>query len=449
MQTIQYGNSTLPVLLEADVCVVGGGTSGVATAYAAADNGCSVVVLEKQLSLAGSMTNALVTPMMPSYVNEGAFHQTFLQDIENFDQKKLKAEGTVVFFNPETVKYVTEQQLLSKNVVLQYNCTVFDAIIENEQITHVIVQAFNKRFAVAASMFVDASGDAILAEYAGIPTVCGDEHGKNQSVSFRFEIANIDMTELRLWCKSQNYTFNPCTDDEFFEFVHVPNQPLCGNLLHIFTEAMNDGKLTKEDIRYIQGFSMPSKPGVLSFNGPQLPNEYAATDPIGLSRYVSTGRRMQRRLWLFLKENIPGFAHSYIGQEANMLGIRESRRIVGKYVLDERDYAARQVFSDSVARGDWYVDVHNDDLDVEDESFKMKYTPGEFYDIPYSSLVTYEVSNYIAVGRHISTTFKMQSSIRIQATCQDMGERAGVACSVSKKTGVALRELDGTQLKEV
>ncbi|MGL4522780.1 MAG: FAD-dependent oxidoreductase, partial [Bacilli bacterium] len=74
---------------------------------------------------------------------------------------------------------------------------------------------------------------------------------------------------------------------------------------------------------------------------------------------------------------------------------------------------------------------------------------GEFYDIPYSTLVTYEVSNYIAVGRHISTTFKMQSSIRIQATCQDMGERAGVACSVSKKTGVALRELDGTQLKEV
>ncbi|MEF1245531.1 FAD-dependent oxidoreductase, partial [Vibrio campbellii] len=170
--------------------------------------------------------------------------------------------------------------------------------------------------------------------------------------------------------------------------------------------------------------------------------------PKTFSEYVRYGRGMQHQLLAFLNRHIPGFEDAFISQEANMLGVRESNRVMGKYIMTGSDYAARRKFEDGVARGDWYIDIHSDDLEVEDESFKKKYDKGEFYEIPYRSLVCTEVSNLIFVGRIISCDFKMQSSIRIQHTCRDMGDAAGRACALAKQLNVALNALDGSLLKQ-
>ncbi|MGL5914762.1 MAG: FAD-dependent oxidoreductase, partial [Culicoidibacterales bacterium] len=223
----------------------------------------------------------------------------------------------------------------------------------------------------------------------------------------------------------------------------------CGILGEIFAQAVRDGVLTSEDIRYIQGFTMPTKPGCLSFNGPQIPKSDRSQTPMALSSYVSQGREMQQRLWQFLRQTIPGFEKSFIAQEARMLGIRESYRIHGKYELSADDYRNRQKFEDGIARGDWYIDIHRDDESVEDPSFKAKYAPGEYYEIPYRSLVIEAFANYIAVGRHISCDFAMQSSIRIQATCQMMGEAAGIATKISKTEQIQLNQIDGQKIKKI
>ena len=135
-------------------------------------------------------------------------------------------------------------------------------------------------------------------------------------------MANIDFARLRQYLAQANYTFCDPADDTFMEFVHVPGVEACGDLLNVFANAQQKGELTPEIARYIQGFSMPGKPGCLSFNNPQMPQLGNVEDPAGaVSEYVRYGRKMQHQLTAaFLAANIPGFEQAFISQEANMLG---------------------------------------------------------------------------------------------------------------------------------
>ncbi len=430
--------------MKIDVVVIGGGTAGVAAAYEAATNGLSVVVVEQGLSLGGTATQGLVVPMMPSYT----VRRRYLNELMTALKDHVMDYHEAIWFSPQDLAFVQEQMLVKVGVKIMYQSVLVEVCKEGRVIKSVDVVSFNQRRTLQATHFIDATGDAWLGRLSGVKVVSGDGNGKNQSTTFRMEIANIDIDRLMNWSKEQGYTFSDCQDVQRYEFVHVPNLKSCGKLLDIFSQAVEDGHLDPVDIRYIQGFAIKAKPRVLSFNAPQLENIGPSTDCDILSSYVTTGRKMQHKLHHFLKHHIPGFEESYIASEASLLGIRESYRIVGKYVLTEHDYVQRRKFEDGVVPGDWYVDIHQDDLDVEDESFKLKYEEGEFYEIPYRCFIVDDLNNYIAVGRHISTTFKMQSSIRIQRTVQMMGEVAGYACFLASKSKQYLNQLDGRVIKE-
>lgn len=433
-----------------DVIVVGGGTAGSVAAISALESGLTVAIIEKNLSLGGTMTNGLVTPMMPTSVNHLAIHKQLTKELDQMGENLHPPDGSKsIFFDPEVMKVQLEQKIIALGGEIVYETQIIDAELEQNAIKKIELFSLGEKYSLQAKTYIDASGDAVLARLLSLPVMKGEEKsGVNQATSFRFEVGNVAIETLRNWCKSLKYTFNDCESDAFFEFVHVPELASCGGLLTVFAEAVERGELLEQDIRYIQAFSMPMKKGVLAFNGPQLPNHLTTTTPENISLYVIEGRKMQRRLLTYLKKNIPGFEEAYLGKEANQLGVRESFRIVGQYVLTEADYLARRKFEDGVVRGDWYVDVHGDDLAVEKETFKVKYQPGEYYEIPYRCLVTERISNYIAVGRHISTSFKMQSSARIQVTCREMGEVAGKACAKSIKTGVPLNQLSMNKVTE-
>ncbi len=433
-----------------DVVVVGGGTSGVAAALSAARQGLKVALLEKRIALTGTQANAMVTPFMPSHVHGS---QTADLLTERYHQMmegkgKLTLPGKMELYSPESFKLLNDQVLREFGVELFYDATLVSARTEQGNIESVTALIFDDFYAFEAKHFIDASGDALLSRFAGAKTERGDKDGTRQSVSFRFEVTNIDFARLRHYLKEANYSFFDPSDTTFMEFVHVPGVAACGALLDVFQTAIEAGEMTPEIARYIQGFSMPGKPNTLSFNNPQMPNLGNIEDPKTFSEYVRYGRGMQHQLLAFLNRHIPGFEDAFISQEANMLGVRESNRVMGKYIMTGSDYAARRKFEDGVARGDWYIDIHSDDLEVEDESFKKKYDKGEYYEIPYRSLVCAEVRNLIFVGRIISCDFKMQSSIRIQHTCRDMGDAAGRACALAKQLNVALNTLDGSLLKQ-
>ncbi|WP_461224790.1 FAD-dependent oxidoreductase [Lacticaseibacillus suihuaensis] len=446
---MRYHDKVLPVLVTTDTVVVGGGTAGVAAAYAAAVYN-RVLVIEKNTLLTGTQANALVTPMMPSHAKRLSFNRELLHRLDRYVGTPTGpvGDGTARWFNPEAIARVTEMMLQERGVEILYDARVIDAVVADGVITALIVQAFNQTFAVTAQNYVDASGDAWLARLVGIPTVSGDD-GKHSALSLRMEVGGVDIPTLKAWCGSQHYVFSDLAgDDRYFEFVSVPEEARTGEVWRVFQAGVAAGELTVDDVRYIQGFTMPGKPGVMAFNNPQLPNRFAPDDPLQMAAAVAFAHGMQDRLVDFLRRRIPGFGHAFLAKRATMLGIRESYRIQGVYVMRDDDYGSQAKFADGIARGDWFVDIHTDVEDKTRPAYRPLYPNHEYYEVPYRSLVTREIANYIAVGRHISASFVMQSSIRIQTTAEDMGEAAGLACCEALAQGVALNRLDGAALKK-
>ena len=211
----------------------------------------------------------------------------------------------------------------------------------------------------------------------------------------------------------------------------------------LFRKGVEEGVLHEDDLVYYQCFSLPGEPGCMAFNCPHLPALRSNTSAFARSEALSDGRRRVRRLVTFLTRHMPGFEGAFLIREAGMLGVRESWRIRGSYVLDVDDYVRRARFDDAVARGTWYIDVHSATKGL---VHMEKYKPGEYYEIPYRCLTNLTVRNMLTVGRCISTSFLVQASVRIQQTAIDMGDSAGRACARALAAGVELADFDGLGL---
>ena len=205
-----------------------------------------------------------------------------------------------------------------------------------------------------------------------------------------------------------------------------------------------------------------------------------------LTRMYQEGREQVNILAKFLKENIPGFEHSYLSYTGSLLGVRESRRIVGEYVLKTLDFARGERFADAVADTSHHYDLHNPDgpgnikwaeeiIDgkvcyVSSHGGKGSWPPPGGYenmsdgwgrkgdarqfrknpcDIPYRSLIPVKLENLIVAGRCLSSEFMAQAAARLILCCLNMGQAAGTAAALSLKDNVTLRKLDVPKLQAI
>lgn len=440
---IHYAGHDLPIMRDVDCVVVGGGTAGVTAAFAAAREGLETLVIEKSIALGGTQTNALVSPMMPTHVQPRGINRLIIEALEERGVRTDDGTTNCRWFNVEALTSVTEELLDQAGCHILYDAVVIDVVKEQDRVTHLVVQTCAGLIAIGTRTVIDASADAVIARVTGIPVTSGDVDGHNQQMTFRFEMGGIDLSRVRSYILELGEKFCRIEDPDFFEIVMVPGK---GHVLEtLFRQGLESGELRQDDLKYFQAFTQPGKPGVFSFNCPHIPRLTDTTDPFVRSDAVRIGRQMIQRISRFLIRRLPGFEQAFLLKEATQLGVRESYRIQGQYILSEVDYAKRARFADAIARGDWYVDVHSVKGDGE---LPKKYEAGEYYEIPYRSLVSHEVENVIFAGRHISSTFLMQASLRIQPTLRDVGEAAGLAAAVSLQTGAALRELDGAMVRE-
>lgn len=443
MREITYNNKKIKIIYDVDTVVVGGGTAGAVAAISSAKSKNKTLIIEKFISLGGTQTNALVTPMMPTYVDNFEINKLIIDELEKMgcetDDKKTKCS----WFNVENLVYVLEKLFLDFGGGILYDANLVDVIKEDNKIKYVIVNTVEGLVAIKSKTFIDATGDALLSRLSEVQVVSGDENGNNQMVSFRFEVGGVDIDRLRRYMKSLNDTFCPITEGGFYEIAMVKNKGFV--LEPLFKKGLEDGVLKEEDLRYFQGFTIPNKKGCMSFNCPHIHGVTNNTSAIERSRAVIKGREMINRLVKFLKLYLEGFEESYLLKEASALGIRESYRILGEYVLSEEDYLNRARFEDGVARGDWYIDVHSV-KNVEGKEFR--FSKGEYYEIPYRSLISKNVCNLIVVGRCISSTFLLQASARIQPTLRDLGEIAGEACAYSVRNDIDLNKINGKVLRK-
>lgn len=445
MDTYVFGAGSLPVLGRWDTVVVGGGTAGASAAISAAREGNSVLVVERAASLGGTPTHALVTPMMDSRVSHGRN----LNEIE----RRLNALGVTtredddlmgyIWFTPETFAEVLEQMLLEAGGQALYDATLVAADVKDGAIAAIEVMTVEGPRAILAEQFVDATGDAVLSRLAGVPCVSGDDEGNNQMSSLRFEMGGIDVDAYRDYCLSLGDEFSPLKQGYFWESAMVAGKGF--KLEPLFRKAVADGVLHEDDLVYYQCFSLPGEPGCMAFNCPHLLGLKSNASAMARSAALAEGRQRTRRLVSFLTGYMPGFEHAFLIREAGMLGVRESWRIQGSYVLDVDDYVSRARFEDAVAKGTWYIDVHSATKGL---VHMEKYQPGEYYEIPYRCLTNKTIKNMLTVGRCISTSFLVQASVRIQQTVIDMGDSAGRACARALAARVELADFDGRGLMD-
>ena len=450
-KNFKFDSANIPTLISADVCVCGGGSAGTAAAINAAKNGAKVILIEKGIALGGLATLGCVYPCMPTFafdsdtpyideINLRMKNHGVKEPVPNFETPTYYGGGRRLYI-PELLAEIYDEMCEEYGVEILYNTSIIGAVTDNQKITSCIIQTVSGIYKIDAKIFIDGTGDAVLARFAGVPVEKGSEQsGRNQPMSFRFEMSGIDET------KARNFFVKKLKDDwnvikppirniskpPIFEFAKWKKNE------EFFQKGVASGELIQDDILYIQAFTIIGKPNTMSMNCPEMPPlEFSSTDAISYSKAITFGRKMMRRLAKFFVKNIPGFEKAYISREANLVGVRESWRIVGKYYMTDADYFEAHKFGDAVCRTAYPIDIHDSKLDI-----SKKLTKGEFYEIPYRALVTNEFENLAVVGRCASGSFAAQASFRIQPTCMSMGEAAGIAAAYGLKNNIAVNQIE-------
>lgn len=439
-------NNTLPFAADCGVLICGGGTAGVVAAITAARAGADVLVVEQLGQLGGTQSAAWVTPMMPNKIlQENLTHglnDEILHRAVQYDPPPTDKSGDLLWFNPVTLTLVLDDLLLEAGGRVLYHTWISDSLVENGVMTGIIIENKSGRQRLTARVTIDCTGDADVAFRAGVPCVSGDpEEGKNQPMSLRFALAGVDQEraaafladELGMNC----YARPPLFEIGAGEAKNTPLGPL-------ICAAVADGVLAEDDLGYLQFFSMLGRPNELAFNCPRIAG-LSATDAWDLSQAQTIGRQKIRRIARFFKTRVKGFEDSYIGTIAPMVGVRESRRIVGDYTLTEEDYLLEARFPDAVARNSYPIDIHS--TKAKGGLIMKHLPPGHYHEIPYRCLLPAGIENLLVAGRCLSATFAAQAAVRIQQNCRAFGEAAGLAAALCLEKNITPRQIDTDELR--
>ena len=408
-----------------DLTVIGGGFAGTAAAISAAVSGLNVLLIEKSNCLGGAAVNGLVNPFMPYwtdiyennnksrlYLNRGIF-----KDILNALASFGALDKNEMTFNEEYLKLILNRMVKKERIDILFHSYLTDTSKDNETIKSVTVVNKSGKMTFEADYFIDATGDADLSVLCGCPYRLGREpDGVCQPMTLCFRVANVDKA------------------------AYAKSKPKINVL---YNEMQKQGKIKniRENVLIFDNLIN----GVLHFNSTRIIRKNPV-DAFDVTEAEIEAREQAFELFNFLVENIDGFQNSQLSMTAMETGVRESRMINGKYLLTGDDVINCKKFDDSIAAGNYDIDIHNPDGSGTDIRSLPK---GEYYTIPYRSLIPIGVNNLLVAGRCMSATHEAQASIRIMPIVCCIGEAAGVAAHVAHENAVGFNDVDVDKVQEI
>ncbi len=407
-----------------DIVICGGGTAGVACAYTAAKSGLKTLVIEKNIHLGGSITSALVIPAMKSD-KKGIncdFYNDFVQKMSEYGGQITYSDGNDGWFNPEIAKIVLDEMLTEAGCSILFGTDVVEVNCEENLIKSIKVNSKILSLYIESRYFVDSTGDGNFSLLAKNKIL---ENYKNfQPMTLRFHVSGINLETFSNWImdldKNRDVTTSCCINGE----IHLSTACTWDKsrnwaLWPVFEEAVNKGDLEEADTAYFQLFTVPGMPGTVSLNCPRIiaDRELDPIDPVDTSKALILGRKQVWRLYNFMKKYFPGFEKSYISNIADMLGIRESRRVQGNVIYTKEDILSGKTYENPVLSADYPIDIHSykKETSVLD---KVK----QPYQLPIGALCASDYKNLFIAGRNLSADFEAQAALRIQTSCFSMGE---------------------------
>lgn len=434
---------TLAVRLETDVLVVGGGPSGLIAAQAAAEDGLDVVLIDSRSFVGGNMTIGL--PVLGFLGQKGnqiikGIPQKFIERLKAVDaaseHRPCPLHMSLTLVEPEAVKNVGLEMLIEAGVTVLLYTFCVGVIKEEDQLKGVIVESKSGREVILAKAIIDCTGDADVAFKAGVPCEQGNETGGAQPPTLMFCMGGVDTEKLRMSIAEEPRTY--LTDFIPAEYFGQNNQFIVVGLRSVMEKARKAGyHLPVERTILITGL----REGEVWVNMSRI-NGVDGTNPESLTHGEIEGRRQVEEIQRYLKEYVPGFEKSVFTKMAPFLGIRETRRIVGQYVLTADDILGCRRFDDAIAVASYPLDIHH----PEGGGCTLTWC-GDSYDIPYRTLIPQKIENLIVAGRCISTTHEAMSAIRVMAPCMAMGEAAGRAAKLAIRKGLRPSQLDVKDLQ--
>ena len=439
MPKLEINYKELP---ECDVLVAGGGSAGVAAAVASGRSGAKTILIEKNTFLGGMATGALVTPMMKNALDakniltKGLFLEVCDRLVKAGGGATFK-DGNPGWFNPEIYKWVLDEMCLESGDKLMFDNYIVETHCNESLLQKIFF--FNKGgcFSISGKEFIDCTGDGDLISLSGVSYESGKEDDR-QAMSLRFMMSGVNLETFAKWLQE-----NDKNGDSPVYFLDNGDILLTSaytfeknwTLKPFFEKALRNKDLEKEDAAYFQIFSVPGSPGLVAFNCPRITPETKTLDSLNnedSSWVLVHGRQMIKRTSNFCKKYLPGFEKAYVCEIAPLIGVRESRRLIGQYVLTADDVLSARKFDDGIAKSNWPIDIHPSTIRKGEVASPLRRPPdGDYYQIPLRSLLPKEneIKNLIVAGRCLSATFEAQGSARIQANCWAMGEAAGLLAS--------------------
>ena len=395
------------VKYDTDIVVIGGGISGVSAACSAAQSGANVILIERFGALGGMLTTGGVANFCGQIDAQGEVFDEILFDLKKFNS--LGEEDRASVFNYEIMALVLQEILLKRNVKILLHTRLVDVLVNGNNITECIICGKSGLEAVKGKVFIDCSGDADLARYAGVSTIKGDgKTGYQLPMSKMFFVREVDEKDFLMQTPEEWPTRIIKMEDLPMTSIW-PDGP-GGNALKVkipmFDSTTTEG-LTNAEI-------------------------HARRRTMDVLYYYQA---IEKKKWR-------------LTNSATIIGIREGCRIEGDYILKVDDLRAGKPFDDGVARGTYYLDGHGltDDKRTyilpEDQ---LKVPP---YQIPMRSLISKDADNLLMAGRCMSADQLSLSSARVSTSSSMMGQATGIAAAMAVLKKTKIRNLDYSEIKQ-
>ena len=436
MKSVRIPAQTVPVMAETDVLVVGSGPGGLSAAISSARAGVETMLVERYGCFGGNLTHVGVEGIAwyrrPETVDvEGIgieFEQRAKEQQASYDEPQSISQG----INSQLFKVLADNWVQEAGIKPLLHATAVDVLREGNNVTGIVVQSKSGRHAILAKRIIDATGDADIAKMAGAPyRKTPKEH--TMAVTVMFSCSGVDKARFLQyvrenpmrymdWGKEWEIETDGKEDDLFSPYLDEP-----------FEKARAKG-LIPPGLKSIGGtWSGISDAGDATYLNMVHMGGYDGTDVWDLTRAEIEGRRQAMLAIKALNRFAPGFENAGLRNFGMTLGIRDTRKIIGRYGLTEQDVRHQARFEDAIGIFPEFIDGYG---------LLILPTTGRYFHVPYGALVPQGVDNLLVAGRSIAGDKISHASVRNMMCCTVAGQGAGVAAAISVKDGVTTSEVN-------
>lgn len=419
--TINY-TKQLQVRGAYDVVVAGSGPAGICAAVAAAREGAKVALVERYGVVGGNLTTGYVGPIL-GMVGKGTMRDELVELLGVPENDMIGVTGRAHDF--EMAKIRLMQFVNHPNIDVYLQTTVTDVIKEGDTLKGIIATSGEGQFALLGKVTIDATGDGIVSYLAGATTEKGREDGLMQPVTLEFTIDGVDESKGVICIGDVDDV--RLGDERFLDYCkrlslegEIPER-IAAVRLHPTTHSGERQVNTTQ----VNGVDMTRVDHIFKAD-------------LELREQILT-------LMDFFHKHIPGYENCRIISSGTTTGVRETRRVIGDYIITAEEMAAGCRFDDVIVhRAEFIVDIHNPEGSGQAEEHIQYCDP---YDLPYRCFTPKGVEGLYTAGRCISGTHRAHASYRVMSICMAMGEAVGVAAAMCAQSGTTPRNLNVKELQ--